>query len=583
MKLGKMLLVLASLAMLASFAEAKVSNKVWKVPKTTVAPKLDGQVDSVWNAVDGQPMQYFMCGAQRPSSWSDISGWCKLLWDDNNIYGLFYTMDDVIDSLPGTDWQMDAVEFYTDAGNTHATTTPLSSVPNAYQFCMRVPQSTKQASIDSACRAYGHGMQYKWFLDTAAINHGGPSGSYMQFQYPLDSLGIAAQAGTKFSLQLQQDDNDATAGNRIHISKWANSTSSDDDWQNTLHWGDAQLVDATTGEGVDSKYSYVLKKTSKVPSGTAATTVDGGPADPIWSDANQLNASNVGIGSTWPVDPQDQSWRFYGLWDDKNLYGFFIVYDDVVNQAGGTDWQMDGVEFYTDAGNTHSTTTPLSSVPGAYQFCMRPPQSTTQASIDSTCRAYGHGMKYAFTLLKNTMNDSIFSSMGGYAVEFSYPLDSLGIVGADGTPFSLELQTDDNDATAGNRIHITKWWNTTAASDDDWQNTLHWGNAKLSSALAVVAVKENPASVASSFKLEQNYPNPFNPTTQISYSIARSGFVTLKVYNVLGQEVATLFSGNQKPGSYIANFDAARFSSGVYLYKLQAGNQLLVKKMMLLK
>ena len=85
------------------------------------------------------------------------------------------------------------------------------------------------------------------------------------------------------------------------------------------------------------------------------------------------------------------------------------------------------------------------------------------------------------------------------------------------------------------------------------------------------------------YSLYQNYPNPFNPTTQINFSVPKNSFVTLKVYNVLGQEVATLFSGMQKAGNYVATFDANRFASGVYFYRLQAGNFSSVKKMMLFK
>jgi hypothetical protein len=85
------------------------------------------------------------------------------------------------------------------------------------------------------------------------------------------------------------------------------------------------------------------------------------------------------------------------------------------------------------------------------------------------------------------------------------------------------------------------------------------------------------------YKLSQNYPNPFNPTTNISYAIPVSGNVSLKVYNILGQEVATVFQGFQKSGSYIANFDASRLASGVYFYRLQAGQFSQTKKMMYLK
>jgi len=100
----------------------------------------------------------------------------------------------------------------------------------------------------------------------------------------------------------------------------------------------------------------------------------------------------------------------------------------------------------------------------------------------------------------------------------------------------------------------------------------------------VSAVEEvTGAGVPSEYNLEQNYPNPFNPVTNIKYSVANSAQVTLKVYNLLGQEVATLVNQVQKAGNYVVDFDASNLSSGVYMYRLQSGNVGITKKMMLLK
>ncbi|HTY58526.1 MAG TPA: alpha-amylase family glycosyl hydrolase [Bacteroidota bacterium] len=85
------------------------------------------------------------------------------------------------------------------------------------------------------------------------------------------------------------------------------------------------------------------------------------------------------------------------------------------------------------------------------------------------------------------------------------------------------------------------------------------------------------------FALEQNYPNPFNPATTITYEIRTAGEVTLKVYDLLGREVATLANGYQSAGTYTASFDASRLSSGVYFYRLQSGSFVNTKKMVLAK
>ena len=85
------------------------------------------------------------------------------------------------------------------------------------------------------------------------------------------------------------------------------------------------------------------------------------------------------------------------------------------------------------------------------------------------------------------------------------------------------------------------------------------------------------------YELNSNYPNPFNPTTQISYQIPENSFVNLVVYNSLGQEVTTLVNQTQSVGKYTVQFNASNLSSGVYIYKLQAGEFSSTKKMLLMK
>ena len=87
----------------------------------------------------------------------------------------------------------------------------------------------------------------------------------------------------------------------------------------------------------------------------------------------------------------------------------------------------------------------------------------------------------------------------------------------------------------------------------------------------------------SQYSLEQNYPNPFNPATTISYSIKEKGLVTLKVYDILGNEVATLVNEEQSAGIYKFKFDAKSFASGIYFYTLKTGEFVSTKKMILLK
>jgi hypothetical protein len=100
---------------------------------------------------------------------------------------------------------------------------------------------------------------------------------------------------------------------------------------------------------------------------------------------------------------------------------------------------------------------------------------------------------------------------------------------------------------------------------------------------AVTAVEGPVSGTPESFELSQNYPNPFNPSTKIDFKISKASDVKLTVYNVLGQQVATLLNEHMSAGSQSVVFDASKLSSGVYFYRLDAGNFSSIKKMMLLK
>ncbi|MFA6027103.1 MAG: T9SS type A sorting domain-containing protein, partial [Ignavibacteriaceae bacterium] len=94
---------------------------------------------------------------------------------------------------------------------------------------------------------------------------------------------------------------------------------------------------------------------------------------------------------------------------------------------------------------------------------------------------------------------------------------------------------------------------------------------------------QSEKNMITNFALSQNYPNPFNPSTVISYQLPSSGFVTIKIYNVIGKEIATLVNEFQQSGNYSKEFSAGGLNSGVYFYTIKAGNFSATKKMILIK
>jgi len=146
--------------------------------------------------------------------------------------------------------------------------------------------------------------------------------------------------------------------------------------------------------------------------------------------------------------------------------------------------------------------------------------------------------------------------------------------------------------TAGNKIVFNAYdpVSLTTANDDSYPywywvgpdhantvfQTLQWFGVPLSA-------DEVGGSLPTEFALEQNYPNPFNPATTIKFSIPEQSIVTLKIYDVLGREVSTLVNNVKNAGSHEVNFNASNLASGMYIYKITAGNYTASKKMMLLK
>ena len=114
-------------------------------------------------------------------------------------------------------------------------------------------------------------------------------------------------------------------------------------------------------------------------------------------------------------------------------------------------------------------------------------------------------------------------------------------------------------------------------------NSDYLGIDALSVVSNVVGVQNNNNNIPASYNLMQNYPNPFNPSTKISFALPKAGNVKLAVFDILGNEVATVLNGLQTAGNHTVDFNAASLSSGVYFYKIQAGDFSSTKKMLLVK
>jgi len=171
------------------------------------------------------------------------------------------------------------------------------------------------------------------------------------------------------------------------------------------------------------------------------------------------------------------------------------------------------------------------------------------------------------------------STLAGGAAEdaaFDFPESTeIGLY-----PFNVTL--NDNDATARD---TQIGWSPKGGQDDWWNTPARWVTiAFVGSDMVVSNEDAGTSDQPLTFSLNQNYPNPFNPTTNISFTLANSSNVTLEVFNMLGQKVATLLQGEKMTsGQHTQAFDASSLASGMYLYRLSTPNFVQSRKMMLIK
>ncbi|NOS83663.1 MAG: T9SS type A sorting domain-containing protein [Ignavibacteria bacterium] len=191
-----------------------------------------------------------------------------------------------------------------------------------------------------------------------------------------------------------------------------------------------------------------------------------------------------------------------------------------------------------------------------------------------------------FYLVHNGITDTVIYQVGGSGDNFINTVlnDSASSTISGGTaPFtgsfkpSKVLSTFNNSNING--TWILKIYDRASGST----GTLKAWSLNFVIGLNPLGIQTVNSEVPGSFSLSQNYPNPFNPTTNIRFTVPQTGFVKLSVFDMLGREVETLVNENLNAGTYNADWNASNYSSGVYFYKIQAGNFSEIKKMILIK
>ncbi len=531
---------------LSMTAMAEVKNDVLMIPKTSVAPTIDGVMDPVYkNHAEVLVVREDPSDGTIIDDWFDCFGHAYLLWDDTNLYMFLDVYDDMI-NMEGGDYNYDGVELYFDGDDSK--TEGYDGIDDL-QLRFNVGE-TETDQIDT-----GYGTGTAWDFDKSVFDYiieETDMGWALEFAVPFEDLMLAAGSTFGFDIQI----NDADASTREHMLRWwQDADNANDQWQNASLFGTAMM-----------RTDRVVSEVFDIPATDTAPTIDGAMGAGEWDDSWQISGnifdSALDVYSVW--DWSDMRYTANMMWKEDGLFLFLSVLDDYINMDGG-DYNYDGVEIYFDGDDSKAE-----AYDGIDDLQLR--FNVGETELDQVDTGFGTGTAWDF--VRDGMEYMIEETALGWDLELKFSIGDLMI--APGSSFGFDIQLNDADEeTRGN--NMIRWWSD---SNDEWQNASYFGSANL---VAGTAVKDNAPSVVNTFELGQNYPNPFNPATTISYSVAKPGEVELTVFNLIGEQVATLVNETQTAGVHTVTFDASNLTSGVYFYTLRAEGQSLTNKMMLMK
>ena len=254
----------------------------------------------------------------------------------------------------------------------------------------------------------------------------------------------------------------------------------------------------------------------------------------LWVNRYNGNSNSYDISTSVAAD------------DQGNVYVTGYSYDEITSEDYATiKYSPDGNQLWVSKYNGTS---------GEYDIA-------TSVKVDFKGDVYVTGYSFDFDTKENYATVK-YNSAGSEIWVQVYNGAS------DGSDIASALFTDAND-----NVYVTGY-------SYDGPNSVDYVTFKYSQ---TVGINQISGSVVNGYELKQNYPNPFNPVTNLEFGIAKLGYVSLKIYDILGKEITTLVNENLNPGTYSVEFDAGNLTSGIYFYRLQVGKFSEARRMILLK
>jgi hypothetical protein len=414
---------------------------------------------------------------------------------------------------------------------------------------------------------------------------------------------ITPAAGNLFGMAINQHDNDGRARRQASIM-WA-ATMLDAVWNTPKYHGTVKFLDGNKLQFIPQN-NVATNRINKIPyDGTPFFMRIDGRKDPFFASLAGPNDGYLQIRSYAyndngrPANDADLSAKVWTAWDDKWFYLYEEVKDDTVAANDANVWEEDEIEL---------------------KFDPQPTDSVTNSVWDTRLTALGQGTGVVQFDNLNNIPDSLKQwtrtrVTGGYNLELAIRWSAIRsgngetITPAADNVFGMAINQHDNDNRPVGRQASIMWaavmldavWNTPKyhgtvkfLANNKFQfipqnNVTKRTNSIPYDGSDISAVDEDPVtSIPTEYSLSQNYPNPFNPTTQIRYALKKAGPVSLRVYNLMGQLVATLVDQDQTPGEYRVQWDGRDYrgnavSTGVYIYRMEAGEFIRTYRMLLMK
>ncbi len=324
--------------------------------------------------------------------------------------------------------------------------------------------------------------------------------------------------------------------------------------------------------------------------GSAPVAIQDAGTIPFYADPAVASDGNNGVVVAW--------------YDDRNLDNLYSSFVQRVSANGTVLFPANGSEVSTTSGFHHlsPSVAHLSSTDETFVFWAEKNSLQSQAGV--------YGQKFSSNGSRLWANaGKTFTPLGPASLFGPYVVttDSATIVfflegnpsGLDDSLVAFKSNPDGNMVWAGSfvtlsratheKLHSVFTLSADGVAKAAWEDRRNDGGIYAQNINPDGSLGSLPVSVGeqhelpSSIMLMQNYPNPFNPSTKIGFRIKGTGYVTLKVFDALGREVATLVNEKKEPGTYTVDFDGSGLAGGVYFYRLSSDNVVLTKKLILIK